>query len=271
MNMTRPILRSNPSKMERLLLTSSQLDTPPGNAKKRAFAVFGLGGSVIATSQIAGVATAAASTPAAGAAAVTAATGSSAVVAAGATTGFMLALLKGVAIGAVTGAIAYGSIAVHRQHERSRPAPAEHGAVRVMMPQPPTRSSEPPAAAGPVKPPVAVAARVRSTPSAVAAQQLPSLPTEQPSLQSERATIERAQALVRRGDSAAALRTLAEYSRRYPQPQLAPEATLVRIEALRELGQLSDAQRLGRQYLESQPDGPYAPRVRTLLNLPAAP
>lgn len=109
------------------------------------------------------------------------------------------------------------------------------------------------------------------TPSALPEQKQPTFPEERPSLKSERAAIELAQALVRSGDPAAALRSLSNHQRWYPNPQLGPEAMLVRIEALRRLGQLLDAQRLGLQFLAAQPDGPYSQRVRSLLNLPTTP
>ena len=335
MNKLRPILQGSPSKLERLLLSSSQLDMPPRHAKRRAFALLGMGSSVIATTQVTGVATATAATPVVGAATATAATGTGAVAAAGATTGFAFALLKGLAIGAVTGTIAYGSLTVHRLHKQTAPAPAEHGAVQTMTPERNRieRTSEPERASGDM-PAVASARETGSLPatdslpklediavpaavvqtaatstrplpklaraevegarpissvtldrgetkvsmqtaavpsSALPEPQQPESPEERPSLKSERATIELAQAFVRNGDPAAALRTLSEHLRRYPKPQLGPEATLVRIEALLKLGLLTDAQRLGMQFLASQPDGPYAQRVRSLLNLPAAP
>jgi TolA-binding protein len=334
MNEFRPILQGDASKLERLLLSSSQLDVPPHNAKRRALNVLGLGSSVIATAQVTGVTTATAATQAAGVASAAAA-GSSAVATIGATSGLLLALSKGLAIGAITGALAYGSLALREQGAQTgstitsanvtapkQPAerdPLAHttGSGRAVLDAPTATSSHDPGSsigATPevvnsathanlvgVKQPTAASARqplksVREgilldgasvdhltagraeaayttesaavTPSAVPTQVQPPTPQRQQSfLQSERATIELAQALVRSGDPAAALRTLSAHALRYPKPQLAPEAMLVRMEALLELGQVSEAQRLGSRFLLAHPDGPYAQRVRSLLNL----
>jgi hypothetical protein len=322
MNKFRPMLQISPSQRERLLLASSQLDVPPPNAKKRALAVFGISGAIVATTQLTGAASAAAATST-GLATAAAATGTGAVAAKGATTGFALALLKGLAIGAVTGTVAYTSLTVHRAHNEAATssnaqaaalvrarldrgnAPAraaeetpavvpihesEPSPVAVSLPSTedvtapaaidkakPVRAAPPPEftkspgnTAGTTQPagtasdhgqPKTTADLNESTPS------VESAPNEkQPSLRSERAAIEQAQAQVHRGDPTAALRTLAELQRQVPKPQLAPEAMLVRIEALLKLGRLSEAQRLGSQFLASQPDGPYAQRVRSLLN-----
>lgn len=326
MNKLRPILTGTPSQAERRLLASSQLDAPPRNAKKRAFAVFGVGSSVIATAQVTGVASAAAA-QATGAATSAATAGTSVVATTGATTGFALALVKGLAIGAVTGTIAYGSLRIHREHEPAPPATTTRIATREQnaiertvrsagaTPDVPCLASAcateslgstdslageqnptSPATLSDAKQPLTQLMRppsksahavdesmpqasslapegARSVPHPrVATMSASAPPTPEPpgppSLHAERAAIERAQALVQSGDPASALRTLTELQRRLTRPQLAPEAMLVRIDALLKLGHLSDARRLGSQFLMSQPDGPYAQRVRSLLHLP---
>jgi hypothetical protein len=295
------------------------MDVPPRNAKKRAFAVFGVGSSVIATTQLTGVATATAAKTT-GAAATT---GTAAVAAKGATTGFALALFKGLAIGAVTGTVAYGSLTIRREHRQAMTAPTEHTSAQTFAPErratqsatasehttagtgatdsaperkvadglpsseqvaPAIESKQPGEQGTPKLAPVTnerVARTVKSAPghtlpehvADVAADAPSALPHNQalvtkkpPSLRSERAAIEAAQALVHRGNPAAALRALDELQRQWPKPQLAPEATLIHIEALLKLGQLPQAKQLGSQFLTSQPDGPYAQRVRSLLN-----
>jgi hypothetical protein len=67
------------------------------------------------------------------------------------------------------------------------------------------------------------------------------------------------------GDPAQALRLLDGFQRSFPSAALAPEATLLRLEALVEAGQSENARRLGERLLQGQPTGPHADRVRALL------
>jgi hypothetical protein len=65
----------------------------------------------------------------------------------------------------------------------------------------------------------------------------------------------------------AAIRALDTYSSRFPGGVLAPEAVVVRIEALVALGDRTQADRLGRRFLAAHPTSPLADRVRATLNL----
>jgi len=292
MNRLRPFPSAKATQLERRLLASARLDVPPRNAKARAVAVFGLSGAAMASAHVAGAATAAASAPATGVAATATAAGAGTTAAAGTKTFVAAAVLKGVAIGAVTGAITYGLLTLHRVHEppeSSAPGPvltARGSAQLVNATLPPrevVRATEPeqdsalrersarpgegarrvsPAAAdqGPTanRAPAPTGAQVREKPA----------PSESwPSLGLERALIDKARELARNGDPAAALRTLSEHRRQYAKPQLGPEATLVRIEALLKQGRSSEARTLGSHFLASQPDAVYAQRVRSLLQL----
>jgi len=64
------------------------------------------------------------------------------------------------------------------------------------------------------------------------------------------------------------LRSLAlldEYARRFPLGDLAPEALVLRIEALARTGERDAAEDLARDYLAKNPSSPHAERIRTLL------
>ena len=99
-----PILRDNPSRLQRLLLTSAQIDVPPRRGKNRTLLALGFGGTLVATTQAASAVTGATS-------AVT-----SAIVSTAASFGLGVAVLKGVAIGLVTGSMTYGSVMAVRGH-----------------------------------------------------------------------------------------------------------------------------------------------------------
>ena len=67
------------------------------------------------------------------------------------------------------------------------------------------------------------------------------------------------------GDAAASLRLLDGYDRRFAQPILTVEATVLRVEALIALGRIDEARGIARGMLAAQPDSPYAQRVRSLI------
>jgi len=73
------------------------------------------------------------------------------------------------------------------------------------------------------------------------------------------------------GDAALALTRIDDYTRRFPKRTLGAEATVLRIEALTKSGNKALALRLGREFLNKQPNGPYARRVQSLIGEPPGP
>jgi hypothetical protein len=84
----------------------------------------------------------------------------------------------------------------------------------------------------------------------------------------EMAMLERARGALSAGELARCLSILDRYSERFPRGALAPEGTMLRIEALMNANDRSAARRLADAYLASDPDSPYAARVRSLLETP---
>lgn len=68
--------------------------------------------------------------------------------------------------------------------------------------------------------------------------------------------------------AAAALALLDDFSRRYPASKLSEEASVLRIEALRELGRAHEASSLGNRFLREHPHSVYAARVRVAAEIP---
>lgn len=64
---------------------------------------------------------------------------------------------------------------------------------------------------------------------------------------------------------AGTLRALDDYQTQFPHGDLAPEALVLRIEALVRSGQQGAADKLGRDYLARNPGSPHAHKIRTLL------
>jgi hypothetical protein len=81
----------------------------------------------------------------------------------------------------------------------------------------------------------------------------------------ELAMLDQVRAALTAGDPARSLSILERYADRFPHGSMAPEATMLRIEALLKAGDRSAATRFADSFLESEPDSPYAARVRSLL------
>jgi TolA-binding protein len=90
------------------------------------------------------------------------------------------------------------------------------------------------------------------------------------SLTAELGAIEQARRAFLARDYSQSLRLLDEYARRFPKRQLASEATVLRIEALAARGDHDAASRVGRDFLQNHPNGPYAQRVRSVIGDGAA-
>lgn len=103
-------------------------------------------------------------------------------------------------------------------------------------------------------------------PKSTARDARPAVTAERDTLPRELELIDRARGALARGDAAQALSLLDTYAARFPKPQLRAESTVLRIEALVARGQSAAAARLGKDFLAREPNGPYARRVRSLLD-----
>jgi hypothetical protein len=83
------------------------------------------------------------------------------------------------------------------------------------------------------------------------------------SLFEEQRIIESARAAVGRGDVRTAFSLLDDYDRAYPSKQFWPEALALRIEALRNSGQLAAARALADDFAQKYPHHPLLARVRS--------
>ncbi len=84
-------------------------------------------------------------------------------------------------------------------------------------------------------------------------------------LSDEVAALDIARDALRHHDAAGALANIDQYAKQFPAGTLAPEAIVVRIEALFEAGRTTDARALADQYLATHSSSPLAPRVRDLI------
>jgi len=73
------------------------------------------------------------------------------------------------------------------------------------------------------------------------------------------------------GDAGKALQALSEYQALAVTGVLEREALVLRIESLLKVGDVQQAEQLGRAYLQAFPGDAHAPRLRTLLHLESAP
>jgi hypothetical protein len=87
-------------------------------------------------------------------------------------------------------------------------------------------------------------------------------------LHPELAVLDRARSALAAQDTAAALAILDAYDVRYPDGEMAPEATVLRIEALRKMGNMDAASRTAKRFLDRNPRSPYAARIESLLSHP---
>ena len=83
-------------------------------------------------------------------------------------------------------------------------------------------------------------------------------------LREEIALIDDARAAIAAGAPGKALGVLGRHDRRYPNGVFAPEATVLRIEALTGAGEGEMARTLAHRFLKAHPDSPFAERVERL-------
>jgi len=143
--------------------------------------------------------------------------------------------------------------------------PAPEAAPTVVAARPPVRTSPPPVAAPAVEPAAAAEAAPAEPAKALAVAPRAALPSNEASLRQELGAIEQARRAFLAHDYTQALRLLDEYTRRFPKRQLGSEATVLRIEALAARGDRETASRIGHDFLQNHPNGPYAQRVRSVI------
>jgi hypothetical protein len=105
--------------------------------------------------------------------------------------------------------------------------------------------------------PVPVAAPTKSSPHVVAGAE--------DSLTAELTAIDQARSALLNRDYSQTLRLLDDYSHHFSKHRLRTEATVLRIEALAGRGDHDAATRVGREFLQNHPNGPYAQRVRSVI------
>lgn len=246
--------------VERLLLEAGRAGAPPGSKERSLSALSsGLGVALV-------------SSHAAARGAVASAGGIAGTAKAGSLTMLHLFLVTGLTgVGAVAGAMLVGD------GGRVAPAISSGAIISSGIPAKPRRS-------GPLQPDFSVPATAASTvvpepgsaeeshsdvpppaSSPVAASPTAMTPTGRP-LREEIAMLDEARRAISLGEPARALSILDAYVTRFPHGAMAPEAALVRIEALLKAGDRSAAERAAAALTASDPDNPYVSRVHSLLD-----
>ena len=240
---TRPLVMETDSDEVRALLRSAEVDEPPNGAMRRVLTRAGVGMAIAAATTSTTVASAAKLTP--------------------------VIVGKWLAVAAVVGAGAVGAVHVARPWTSSMRASQPAATVAHVAPEPPRAPaiepidpaptvgdlSAPPIAA-PVAAPVATPSRARKAPASSSAD-----------ITGEITAITSVRGALDKGDAREALAALDGYQQAYPHGTLAPEASVLRIEALQLAGERSRAKALGESFLKAHPKSPHAQRVRSLLGL----
>lgn len=132
----------------------------------------------------------------------------------------------------------------------------------------PATTPEPTEARGALpKPPTPAAARP-GTAWQVPSRAAESHPAAGSTLHPELAVLDRARSALAARDTAAALTILDAYDVRFPDGEMSPEATVLRIETLRKMGNMEAASRTAKRFLDRNPRSPYATRIESLLSDP---
>jgi len=104
-----------------------------------------------------------------------------------------------------------------------------------------------------------------STPKAGLGRDAPSASPASASTEQEVAALDAARRALQRGNAPLALIELDRHTRAFPAGALSLEASVLRIAALSQTGRGSEAERLGRQFLERHPDSLLAAKVRAII------
>jgi hypothetical protein len=261
MNEPERILSGGGDEFEALLLGAAKDDGPEPGAKLRTLAALGI------ASTVAGTATAAASVAAGTSGKAAVASGAASAAAAGAKAGLAATLGKWIVLGALGGGLVVGGasavtapeparLSAQRPFAESIEVAARALAPRAEAPGPVAAPTPAPELAAPSEP-------ARSVASPRPAESAPEAKVDP--LAGELAALDRAREALGSGSAVQALSALDAHDRQFPNGPLAPEALMLRIQALAAAGRHAEATRLGDTYLSAHPTGPYARRVRTLL------
>jgi hypothetical protein len=252
MNDPRRFIEQDAGGLERELVASMRNDAPPAAARARALAAFGVGAAVTATASATTAASLAAKTALPSVAALAAKW-----------------LIVGVGASVLAAGVAHQAGWSRVRPHGARPA-AEHAApARIASVSHETKPGLAPTAAASFD---AQGPSPSSRPSAgarVQSAEVRSVPDVE--LAKEVRALDRARRAALAHDPERALRLVAAYRSEFPRGKLAPEATVQHIEALIATGQKPAAANLARGFLRSDPSGPLAERVRTLLSEAASP
>ena len=178
--------------------------------------------------------------------------------------GFATIVAKWLGLGAVVGTLASSAVVgLSSRDVTERPIAVATRTVAVPAPPPDQfqrraeRLSEAPAAPAPPSSRTSTAGTVPPPPatnqdrtSRMAAELVP---------------LDQARVFLGRGKPSVALELLTQYEREFPDGALRPEATLLRMDALRAAGNDAAAAALARRFLDDHGASPHAERVRALL------
>ncbi|HEY1695049.1 MAG TPA: hypothetical protein VGG39_22935 [Polyangiaceae bacterium] len=189
-----------------------------------------------------------------------------------------LAVVSLVGVGAVVGAAAIESHGrASASGARSEPtilvqaaptlgaSPHVRGTTGVSPRASATDVPSPVAPAAPVAPALGSASGTEMPAPAISGAPLPPPASAPSDVRSELRDLEDARAALAAGQPARALSLLDAYAASHPHATMASEATVIRIEALVRAGDHPAAERLAASFLASQPQSPYAERVRSLV------
>ena len=242
------------------MLRSAREDAPREAARRRTAMALGLAVGVTAAST-------AATTTAAAAASKWSAYGGTA------------ALIKWIGIGAVSGVMAVGAVEYVSAEHEANDAPATTApmastapAIRSFKAPSPVPVLIPPAIPDEPHEPASAAAPTLEVPQAIPRAKAPTPPSAAPhvapvasSLADEVRDLDRARALLAAGNARATLSALDAHDRTFADGALAPEAAVLRIEALTQAGDDAAATARANAFLATYPSSPQARRVRSVL------
>jgi hypothetical protein len=254
--------------VERALLDSSLEDAPSASSRRQTLLALGLAAG------------------AGGALAPTAAHAAVKIASGGKSAGTItaLALAKWLGTGAAVGAVTAACIAtattpglLFRKDPPPVTAPASTPTAPVARNAPAARPAEPESAEEAEPAPAASAPSHAAFPSGAPAAEEPFEAESAPvaarpaapgtDVVAEVASLDRVRGALARGDANAAVALLADHARRFPGGALQPEAVVLRVRALRDLGRMREATALAESFLAAHPGSPQAPRLRALVGL----
>jgi hypothetical protein len=241
------MLETTDDEFERALLSSVRRDAMPMRSRRRILTGLGIAGALVTTSSTA-VSSAAASN--------------------GLFKGLTGVVVKWVAVSAIASLVPAG-VWVARTHLRGPDVVATAPAPMAATPSGPRSTSKEPAAVLPIATEIAPAAKP-SSPLREPRRETQREPSG-PTLSDEVAALQVARTALADHDSGGALAALDRYKSRFPAGRLAPEATVLRIDALLERGDRAQASALADRFESANPKSPYTERIRSILGRAKAP